>query len=79
MNEIAKVIRYNRLKQGLSQVELGIKIGVSGQMISNIERGLGFSRKRANDFRDALKMSQKKWNQVVRRYNEERIRKFLGD
>ena len=36
---IGKMIRAKRKRLGLTQIELGERIGKSGQTISNIERG----------------------------------------
>lgn len=40
-NNIARVVRSNRIKKGLSQTELSFKIGFkNGQFISNVERSV---------------------------------------
>lgn len=39
MESLGEVVRTERLKRGLSQAALGLKVGVDGQTIGNLESG----------------------------------------
>ena len=60
MTKTGEFVRAHRELLSMSQEELGIKIGVSGQFISNIERGICLPpRLKISPLSRALKLSHK--------------------
>ena len=57
LENIGLIIRNERLRKGLTQEELGERVGVGKAQISKIERGKGLTIKTVTKVLDALGMS----------------------
>lgn len=57
LENIGLMIRNERLRKGLTQEELGERVGVGKAQISKIERGKGLTIKTVTKVLDALGMS----------------------
>ncbi|MBD8347744.1 DUF3791 domain-containing protein [Dysgonomonas sp. HGC4] len=57
INKIGALIRNERLRRGMTQEELGAKVGVGKAQISKIESGKGLTIKTVNKVLEALELS----------------------
>ena len=57
INNIGALIRYERIRRGMTQEELGLKVGVGKAQISKIESGKGLTIKTVTKVLDALDLS----------------------
>lgn len=57
INKMGSLIRDERLRQGMTQEDLGVKIGVGKAQISKIESGKGLTIKNINKILEALNVS----------------------
>lgn len=57
INDMGRLIRSERLRRGMTQEELGLKVGVGKAQISKIERGKGLTIKTVNKVLEALGLS----------------------
>ena len=80
LENIGSMIRNERLRKGLTQEELGERIGVGKAQISKIESGKGLTIKTVTRVLDALGMSASVVlkNEQIHPFNKERFQKHLG-